>query len=67
MFGKQKKLSPNRETVRALAGQEMQELVGGVLVNFARFAHCSENCCSKSCNTCGCPRFDFNIAINPGY
>ena len=63
MLGKSKKLGLNKETVRALSGNEMQGLVGGLL--FAQVMHCSENCCSKTCGTCGCPAFNFNRVIYP--
>jgi hypothetical protein len=36
VFGNKKKLSLNKETVRALSGNEMQGLVGGMLYNNAR-------------------------------
>ena len=32
MFGNKKKLSLNKETVRALSGNEMQGLVGGMIL-----------------------------------
>lgn len=71
MLGKNKKLGLNKETVRALSGNEMQGLVGGFAFRGAynlNIAACTANCdCTKTCNTCGCTKFNFNIAINPGY
>ncbi len=55
-----KKLTLKKDTVRALSGAEMQGVVGGVY-NFG-VVMCSDNCCSKSCSTCGCPAANFAMA-----
>jgi hypothetical protein len=62
MFRSKKKLNLNKETVRALSGTEMLGLVGGAF-NGAIVAHCSDHCCTKSCNTCGCTKLDFGAAV----
>ena len=44
MFGNKKKLSLNKETVRALSGNEMQGLVGGMLYNKSHGCTCTCKC-----------------------
>jgi hypothetical protein len=69
MFANKKKLSLNKETIRALSGTEMQGLVGGAgyALNTAVF-HCSDNCCTKTCSTCGCTKMDFGANfVLPAY
>ena len=67
MLGK-KKLSLNKETVRALSGTEMQGLVGGILAYNTAVLHCSEHCCTKTCNTCGCTKMEgFGAVVLPAY
>ena len=65
MFGNKKKLSLNKETVRALSGTEMQGLVGGAggVLNGGIYM-CTANCeCTKTCNTCGCGALGFGAAV----
>jgi len=69
MFGNKKKLSLNKETVRALSGTEMQGLVGGFAAVRGLnpgIVMCTDNCeCTKTCNTCGCAGFNFGAVVLP--
>jgi hypothetical protein len=62
-----KKLSLQKDTVRALSGGEMQGVVGGVnyTLVIAATGHCG--ICTKSCATCGCPKRDYGNVILPAF
>lgn len=65
-----KKLSLQKDTVRALSGGEMQGVVGGVNYRLiaaadAATGHCG--ICTKSCATCGCPKRDYGNVILPAF
>jgi hypothetical protein len=61
-MSRNKKITLNKDAVRMLSGGEMQGVVGGAL-NATIIGHCSDNCCSKSCSTCGCPSTSFCMDV----
>jgi len=60
-----KKLSLQKDTIRALSGAEMQRVIGGVnyvLIGAANAATGTGGVSTKSCSTCGCPAANFAMA-----
>ncbi|MGD9646280.1 MAG: hypothetical protein AB7U73_11260 [Pirellulales bacterium] len=61
-MSRNQKFTLKKDAIRTLSGSEMQGVVGGAF-KATIIAHCSDNCCSKSCSTCGCPSTSFCLDV----
>lgn len=63
MNNKTKKLSLNKETVRALTATEMTRVVGGLRSGASHGCSCSCNATFCTCETGVCPKYDGGFAF----